>query len=216
MIKKDYLEGTNPKVIFEFGSYDGKDALELKEMFPSARVIAFEADPIRFEICKNNLDGTDIEMYHAAITDFNGEVPFYQTIWNITDDDDLKKTEGIPGVAGSILKHTVGHIKGQKPWQRMMDDAPIMVPAITIESFCDDYNVKHIDYMHMDVEGAVKEVLGGFGNIRPVLIFAEVLAREKGFENSNSFQEYKIMFKEIGYNFVKSYPDCNALFKHGK
>ncbi|KKL23309.1 hypothetical protein LCGC14_2426670 [marine sediment metagenome] len=68
-----YIERIKPKTIFEFGSFDGKDAIELTKAFPFARVISFEADPERFEICERNLYGSGIEIHHAAITNFTYE-----------------------------------------------------------------------------------------------------------------------------------------------
>ncbi len=206
----DHLSRIEPKTIFEFGSFDGKDAIELKEAFPSARVISFEADPERFEICERNLTDFDIEIYHYAITNFTGKAQFYPArfLSNLPPGK-----VGEAGLAGSLLKHTEMHKINQRSWQHFSDESPITVPCTTIEVFCRIAHVSQIDYMHIDVEGAVREVLEGLGSIRPTLIFAEVYGRELAFENSNTFKEYEMMFDALGYNFIKQYPDGNALFQ---
>ncbi len=206
----DHLSRLEPKTIFEFGSFDGKDAIELKKAFPFARVISFEADPERFEICERNLDDFNIEIHHAAITNFIGEAQFYPAKFM----SNLPPGKvGEAGLAGSLLKHTEEHKINQTRWQTFFDEYPITVPCTTIEGFCRMTHVLHIDYMHIDVEGAVREVLEGLGSIRPTLIFAEVYGRELAFENSNTFKEYEMMFDVLGYTFIKQYPDGNALFQ---
>ncbi len=205
-----YLERIKPKIIFEFGSFDGKDAIELKKAFPYSIVISFEADPRRFEICKKNLTNFNIEIYHAAISNHTGSAQFYQSKFVSTT---FLGKAGEAGVSGSLLKHTERHKRNQKSWQIFSDESPITIPCITIEDFCKEENIFQVDYIHMDVEGAVREVLEGFGLIRPTLIFAEVYGRELAFENSNTFKEYEMMFDVLGYTFIKQYLDGNALFQ---
>ncbi len=195
---------SNPKIILEFGSYDGADAIVYKKYFPEASVYAIEPDPFMYEILKKNVKGTGILMFHYAITNKTSEVDFYKSKF-IKDICGLKK--GDPSFAGSL--YNVSESAKQQDFQ-IFSEKSLKVPSITIKDFCKQQSISQIDFMHCDVEGSLKEVLDGFGNIRPILIFAET----SGFGmyiGANTQDEYHQMFNKLDYKIVQ-YMEENTLY----
>ena len=159
----------DPKVILDVGTYDGHDAEKFKRDFPECRVIAFEACPDNFAVMKSrgfHLT-SGVEIHHAAMCDFDGEIPFFSN-------SDTQFRGGF-GQSGSVLTPTD---KIDKKWRggtgAIKFRAPRMVPSCRLETFCAEHKVGHIDLLHMDVQGAESMVLDGMGHIRPTMIFLEI------------------------------------------
>jgi FkbM family methyltransferase len=156
----------SPKVIFDVGSYDGGDAIRFKYRFPDAHVVAFEADPDRHGVVSDNVTPLGITCVNAAVCDRDGPVPWYQS--RDGRFDDVKA-----GAQGSIYRHSpeyerrYGFVR-QSP-------TPMSVEGIRIDTFCRRAGIDDIDVAHIDVEGAEHEVLAGFGEILPKLVYLEVL-----------------------------------------
>ena len=122
----------NPKVIFEFGSFDGRDALKYHQMFPNAIIYCFEADESNIERMKNKIGNNNkIKINHYAISDIDGEVDFYPSKM-IGKNEQIFGKGG--GFAGSIKKQTEDHINGQKIFNLQdFSEEVIKVPSITIK-----------------------------------------------------------------------------------
>jgi FkbM family methyltransferase len=144
-----------PKVIFDFGSFDGGDSLYYKLFLPNCDIYSIEAVPELYEKQKH-LEQYGIKIFNYAIYNKTGEIEFYPFFNN----------EKKCGASGSILKvkESLSKNFGKK----------IKVRAITIEDFCYIYNIENIDYMHIDVEGVTREVFEGIGNIRPKMLWIEI------------------------------------------
>ncbi len=189
---------SSPKIILEFGSYDGADGILYHKSFPTARVFSIEPDPENFEnVLRNIKSYKEIRAFHYAISNETGEVDFHQArFYSYADGSSTSR-------AGSLLKHTSKnqevYIKTDKFVSKL-----IKVPAITIKEFCRQQDIKHIDLMHVDVEGAIREVIEGLKDIRPTLIWAEVGdGIMKYYHNTMSNAESDIAFSNIGYTKVK-------------
>jgi hypothetical protein len=64
------------------------------------------------------------------------------------------------------------------------------VQSTTIDKFCDDHQIKEIDMIHIDAEGAGYEIITGMNKILPKLIFIER-------ENRHLFQGKKTGDNEL-------------------
>ena len=193
-----YIKDLNPKVIFEFGSYDLTDGIYYRNLWPDAEIFCFEPYIPLYESKLSIAKDLNINFYNYAIGDDTGMIKFHPS----------NKLSGLAGPSGSLLKQTVEHLESQKPFQRFPD--PIIVPIITIKEFCETNNIDHIDFMHIDVEGAVIKVINGFGNIRPGMIRAEVHDRDKLFYDAPSEEEVNNLMTNIGYNIIYNYPINSA------
>lgn len=156
----------DPKIILEFGSYDGGDALRYKYYYPNAEIYSIEADTDLYNNIRH-LKKYNISLYNYAMCDYTGTIGFHR-IW----DDHIN---GL-GPASSIYKPKETFLKEFK-FNHAHDK--ITVPATTVCDFCAGHGIAKVDIMHVDVEGAFNRVLQGLGDIRPTIIYAEVVGNRR-------------------------------------
>ncbi len=180
----------DPSVILDVGAFDFGDSVRFKTAFPEARVCAVEANPENYEKYSARANSAGIETYPFAMSDRVGEIQFY-------------KSRHVGGVnaQGSVLKpgtqyssnysHIVSH-----------DSTPISVPATTMDEWCEQMKVSHVDLLHLDVEGAEHLVFLGMKKIRPKIIFAEFLI-DGGWEGQAKFTETLDLLTSYDYKLVR-------------
>jgi FkbM family methyltransferase len=173
--------GIEPRLIMDVGSFDGADAIRLKQRFPQARVIAFEADPDRFIVVDRSGGAGDVEAVQCAVGSIDGQLGWYQAI----------DKNGV-GSAGSLFPHAK-NFSGFYQSKAAND-----VRVIRLDTYCRQNGIDEIDLMHIDVEGAEYEVLIGMGRLRPKMIFLEMMAREtwKGARSSADIHRF---LTRVGY-----------------
>ncbi|KKL10381.1 hypothetical protein LCGC14_2556420, partial [marine sediment metagenome] len=133
---------SNPKVILEFGSYDGMDAIRYKNYFSKAFIYVMEADPTMFEKVKKNINNKEeIYIFHYAISNKTGIIDFYES--KFIKDISGKKS-GDPSFAGSLYRVLDSAIENQD--FQVFSEIPIKVPTITIEDFCKQQKITQIDF----------------------------------------------------------------------
>ena len=157
--------GRKPNVIMEFGSYDGGDGVNYKQIFPDASVYSIEACPERFKVISSYIDKFDVKAFNYAMCDYDGEIEFYQ----MTCPDTLDHP-GMYGGSGSINKKTDLY---KQSWSHIEELAPIKTPCRRLDTLCKEENIGHIDFLHVDVEGAEHKVVKGFGELRPSMLWLE-------------------------------------------
>lgn len=143
-----------PSVIFDIGSFDAGDALRFKHLFPNATVVAADADPIRAAAIRRNVKGEDITVIEAAVIDRIGTIGLHHA----GDRSELGSK------CASIYQWP------QKPLQEL-----VTVRTTTLKAICDGLALPTIDFLHIDIEGAELLAIRGMADIRPTLIWAEVV-----------------------------------------
>ena len=85
LIKKVGLTIDNNKVIFDIGAFNGETTKLFSNAFPSAKIVAFEANPEVYNIALINCaDNKNISLRNTAISDKNEIVTFYITSNNVS------------------------------------------------------------------------------------------------------------------------------------
>lgn len=120
----------NP-VIFDLGANVGYTVVDLAIRYPGARIIAVEMDKENFEIASSNIVafGERCTLLHAAV-------------WT---DDGVVSYEGRAADAFHISV-TSG-------------DRMNKVRSRSLKSISEQFQIEHIDYLKMDIEGAEREVM---------------------------------------------------------
>ncbi len=153
-----------PEVIFDIGSYDGGDAVRLKQRFPQATVVAFEADPNRYAVVSRNVAALGIRAVNAAVCDRDGPVSWYQS-------EDARFTHESAGSQGSMYRHSDAY--RQQHHGIRQSAVAISVNGTRLDTVCREIGVDEVDLAHIDVEGAEYDVIAGLGDVRPKLIYLE-------------------------------------------
>lgn len=188
----------NPKIILEFGSFDGGDALRYKAIYPKCEIHSIEACPKLFKNIQY-LKKYNIKIYNYAITNETKKITFYQTF-------SIRKNK--TGPSGSTLKPT-RYVKNLHKHIKYNEN-PILVNGITIKDFCEKYEIKNIDFMHADTQGNIINVIEGFGEFKPKILFAEVNMHEQ-YKNADTFDQTNNKLNKLSYTLY-SYKGYDAIF----
>jgi FkbM family methyltransferase len=173
--------GIEPRSIMDIGSYDAFDAIRLKQHYPQARVMAFEADPDRFTVVNRNTSENGVVAVQCAVGSIDGYLGWYQS----------KTADGV-GSQGSFFPHAK-QIPGI-----FQSKAPTEVQVTRLDTYCRQNSIDKIDLIHIDVEGAEYEVLTGLGDIRPKMIFLEMIARQT-WKGARSSADLHRLLTRLGY-----------------
>ncbi|HIL79739.1 MAG TPA: FkbM family methyltransferase [Myxococcales bacterium] len=165
-------------VILDIGACEALDSIKYSEMFPKARVLAFEPLPANVEKIRSNLvkyGHENIVVIPEALSEIQGRATFFCSSGhpvgkaNSLDWDYGNKSSSLLAPLGTKRTH---------PWLKF--DEEIVVPVNTLKNVCMQHNVDSIDLIHMDVQGGELMVLKGAGDVieRIKLIWMEVEAIE--------------------------------------
>jgi FkbM family methyltransferase len=191
--------GIVPRAILDLGSFDGGDALRLARAFPAARVVTVEADPARHAVIARTLEGSGVELVHAAACDTDGPVPWY------------------PAEVGGVV-HSQGSLYRRSARAQRMHgfvrqaETPVTVPGLRFDTLIDRLGLGTPDLLHMDIEGAEGAVIRSLGPHRPRMIFTE--ARSGYFEGSQGAGATHAALRRLGYRRAMRL-GVDSLYLHG-
>ena len=185
--------GAPPKVIVEVGAFDGDEAISLKQRYPGARVIAFEACPLNYDRMITLIQGSGVEPVWSAVCDHNNGLDFWP---NKPEDNARVSGTNLPPTASLKTErlNQVGIAAG-------FTDTPVKVPSVRLDDFCKGAGIGAIDIVQMDVQGAEAFVLRGLGSLRPRVLFLEVneTADFGHYSGGAPMKELRQLLTDMGY-----------------
>lgn len=167
-----------PLVICDIGACEGEDSVRYARAYPRARVFAFEALPANQALVRVNFARHAVpnaELVPLALADRAGEAVFHVSSGRPPD---LFAGENwnYGNKSSSLLAPAAdGPMHG---WIEFKE--AITVPTGTLDAFCAQRGLDHIDFIQMDVQGAEQLVLAGAAAMLPHItaIWLEVSDRE--------------------------------------
>lgn len=183
----EYFDLENINCIFDVGSLNGIESVYFSQYLPDVEIYSFEANPNSVKLIEENQKHyPKTHCINKAISNYNGKSDFYITIDNIGASSLLKPMGGYAGYNYSILE----------------------VDVITIEKFCQEYNIPKIDILWMDLQGNELNALKGMGNI---LSTTKIICSEIGlkpyYENHTLYNEIVDYLQKYGFEISeKEYP----------
>lgn len=139
----------------------------------NGRVISFEADPVNFQILKQN---TYINNFHKRTTLVNKAVS-----------DRVGKAK---------LHYKADNLYGMNSLVGKSDERSVEVDTVTIDSFLQQHNINNVSVIKMDVEGyepyvmrGMKETIRNSKNLRIVFEFSPDHYRQGGVDPRDFLQE---------------------------
>lgn len=209
-------------VIFEVGCADGRDTKQFLQKFgDNLKIYTFDPEPINIKSmtelgstnCVGDLNDDIISdprhIFHPyAMSDTDGKVTFYRS----RDTGYEDKGYGKGRYSGSIHK-PVDQLKG---WPHIVFDESVEVETRSLDSFCKEHKIKHIDFLWMDTQGAEAKIFqGGKKTLKNVdYVYTEYYNQDM-YENQVYFDELEKLlsnFKLIAnWKYVDyAYPECNG------
>jgi FkbM family methyltransferase len=187
-IKVEHIEellGRKPNTAVVIGSWDGGDEYRFKTAWPGCKVHGVEASPTAFtralEVVPHG-----ITMTNCAIAAYDGQIPFYGT--------DNHNGEWC---SGSVLKHTDKFSSDTGVSSR----SPIVVNCMRFDTFCQSNRLHDVDFLQMDTEGYVGDIISGFGDERPKVLFIEILP-QRWYDGGDSVDSVCAKLALLGYENI--------------
>lgn len=154
----DLIGGGRESLILDIGSYDGRDARELKKILPGSDIHCFEVDPRSADLFRRrNLFtlGTDFHLWTFALGKEDGSVNFYQS------DSETRRhySDQNEWSASSSLKKPKNHLQ-------LFPDVNfkkiISIKVVQLDRFYfQTLYPRIIDFIWCDVNGAEEDVIRG-------------------------------------------------------
>jgi FkbM family methyltransferase len=204
----DKIDMNSINTICDIGSCDLSQSLEISEIFPEAKIYAFEPCPRNYQNALerlNNSNKNNISLYETALGESIGTIKFYPM-------DDTN-----PG-ASSKYK-LMGKSTLEELWYGRWNhyqDREIEVKQNTLDNWRKENNVEKVDLIWIDVQGAELDVFKGgvetLKDVKAILTEAGLKAYYDGqslkpeidkFLSDNGFVEIKEAFQYNG-------SDCEA------
>jgi FkbM family methyltransferase len=171
-----YINNEKVKVIFEIGSRDCLDAINLYKHY-NVKVYAFECNPLAIKICKENLKKYDIkddqvELIEKAIYNEDGEITFYpvdktvnaETFENHVDFVKIDENTSANIGASSLFKINKDYQQLKyKNKDYHQQNTEVKVQSIRLDNFIKERNIDRVDLICMDLQGAELMAFQGMG-----------------------------------------------------
>lgn len=145
-------------VFFDVGACEGESSIRYARLFPKATIYCFEPLPSNFELIQKNLTQyktNAVFPFQLCLSDSVGETSFHVSSGkpeDITDED---------WDYGNKSSSLLPPAKTKEVHQWLKFEDTISVQTSTLKQFCKEKNISHIDFIHMDVQGAELMVLNG-------------------------------------------------------
>ena len=230
---KEIVPFNNP-IILEVGAADGEGTKKLLSLFEEAKIYSFDADPRAISCHKKFVDDDRCVLVNKAISNEEGTMNFHLS--NKTSQHDAKlqresrkeiyeqATEVLQEVCPDYTPTTSVHggwfysstiLENQHNGARGLNWLKtVEVEVTTLDKWCEENKIEHIDLLWTDVEGAEKRMIEGAKNILPhtdyVLLeygltdmFPEAMTREETIE----------FMKGYNFDLYADYSSIDLLFK---
>lgn len=191
--------GRDPKTIFDVGANVGQTALDLIAHFPSAFVHSFEPTPDTFAKLRQAVQGrSNVMARNLALGSTRGHSAIHAHAggeWNsmLMVSDDLSaraKTNG---------------------WSVSSEPMSVDVSVSTVDDYCREHRVDHIDLLKIDTQGYELEVLRGSIDMlslkRVHLVFMEMPLIPL-YEGQSTFDELYRFMADSDYLLSGLYDRC--------
>jgi len=147
-------------IIFDIGACEGESSIQYSRLFPKSKIYAFEPLPRNIQLIHDNFKKYKIEnakYIDKALYSQNGFAEFYVSSGQ---PENVQASDWDFGNKSSSL---LSPEKGLEKYGFLHFDTKIEVETLTLKTFCNSDNIKSIDFIHMDVQGAELMVLKGAG-----------------------------------------------------
>jgi len=153
MIKEVIQKYCKPNpTIFEIGCYDGKltNGYYNYSQTKPLHYFAFEADPANFKkMLKNNNIPPEVILVNKAIAEYTGVIKFHQSHGELNGNQyDVSGSIRPPKEHLTIFPH-------------VKFESEIEIKCVSLDFFCEKYNINEIDIILADIQGAEKNMIEG-------------------------------------------------------
>ncbi|MBT8115612.1 MAG: FkbM family methyltransferase [Arenicella sp.] len=188
----------NPEpIIFDVGANVGQTAMQFRSLFPAAKLFCFEPFPCSFESLSFAFnEDPQLESHQVALADASGTA---------------KLTVNQASATNSLL---ISDTRAAYYWGPDLLDTQdqIEVKTETVDRFCEQKGIKHINILKIDVQGAEFAVLEGARELLQHqcidLIYMEMITAPT-YIGQRKLGEYLELFETLKYEIFDFYNPCH-------
>lgn len=205
------ISNNKPIIFFEVGVYDGNMSSAFlsyieKNNRSDNRYFGFEPDSRNYQkiINNNNFPKQKVELVKKALHSKTGEFNFFTSSG--------KNPSGLNpndyDCCSSLLEPN--EVTNVFPFVKFDNE---LVSCITIDDFCKEKNIEHIDFIHADVQGAELEIIQGGKEImsKTKFMFLEKSDKHRLYGNQPLTNELIDKLKEYNFEVLNNF-SCDILF----
>ena len=230
---KEIVPFNNP-LILEVGAADGEGTKKLLNLFDEAKIYSFDADPRAISCHEKFVNDDRCVLVNKAISNEEGTMKFHLS--NKTSQHDAKlqresrkeiyeqATEVLKEVCPDYTPTTSVHggwfysstiLENQYEGARGLNWLKtVEVEVTTLDKWCEENKIEHIDLLWTDVEGAEKRMIEGAKNI---LLHTDYVLLEYGltdmFPEAMTREETIEFMKGYNFDLYADYSSIDLLFK---
>jgi FkbM family methyltransferase len=186
-------------IIFDVGAHVGNTAKEYRHFFPKANIYSFEPFATSYQkLQQKHRKDTRVFVQNLAVSDISGEL-----VLNINAD----------AATNSVLPIAA---EGKICWgDRLRSEATLVVQSVSLDDFCEQQGIQHIDILKLDLQGHELAALIGTTELLKKqaidLIYFELLV-SKSYEGQPQLHEYLNLLEKFGYQLLNFYsPICKGI-----
>jgi len=186
-------------VIFDIGACEGESSMRYSRQFSNANVYTFEPVPGNFKLVEKNVAqfaATNVHPFQLCLSNKTGTAEFYVSSGR---PDEFKDKE-LDWEFGNKSSSLLAPDKTLEAYDWIEFKDKISVPTIRLDNFTTEHKISHIDFIHMDVQGAELMVMEGAGdflkNIRSLWLEVEEISLYK---NQPLRKDVENFFKQRGF-----------------
>ena len=139
---KNYLNKIENPVVFDIGANKGGYTKLCKNINKNVKIFCFEPHPKTFISLQENIDNNQITFINKALSDKNGKLLLY----------DYKEKDG--SSHASLYANVIEKVHGKESICHKVD-------VTTVDNIVNEFNIRKIDLLKIDVEGNELNVLKG-------------------------------------------------------
>jgi FkbM family methyltransferase len=184
------------KTIFDVGSNIGQTTRKYRKIFPKARIFGFEPfEPVYKEYISNINGDNLVYPENFALSDKNGDAKFFMNNCHYTNSL-LPVTEEPADSSDNYNLLSIAKVKTK-----------------TLDDYCHEKGIKHINILKLDVQGGEKLVLDGakemLSEMNIDIIYSEVEFKSI-YKDQPLFEDILKLLETYGYQFYKKYNIYNS------
>jgi FkbM family methyltransferase len=148
-----------PLCILDIGACEGEESIRYARLFPHSRVLAFEPLPANQAISRANFARYAVpnaELVPLALSDRAGKATFH-----VSSGRPREEFSGPDWNYGNKSSSLLPPAQAEAMYGWIEFKETIMIPTDTLDHFCASRGLDHVDFVHMDVQGAEHLVLAG-------------------------------------------------------
>ncbi len=206
---KQYVKSRLSKnpVVVEIGAHYGEDSIDFLWSMGASCVHCFEPDPRNIYIFKKYVKDERISLYEFAVSDTNEDsIDFHLSYTSEIEPKILKKYHWIDKEDYIGMKINSSGASSLRKGHPLLDAGEtVSVSTIRLDTWATKNGVDNIDFLWIDVQGAERGVVNGFGEMRKHIKCVWIEFGEDGYDGYMSRSETISMFDSMGFSLDKKH-----------